>query len=103
MTGRENESEAGLNGENAADKFFRADAEARGYLAEGGAGLWAYYREHGLLPPEVLERVIPKKESNGATFDFVSNRGRPDGGPKRRTQVIDPEDPRFRRIWTDSE
>lgn len=49
-------------GETEADDLFRADAEAKGYLAPGGRGLRAYYKDHGMVQPEVLEKEIPRLE-----------------------------------------
>lgn len=54
--------------ETEADDFFRADAAALGYLranahAPGnGRGLYAYYRDFGINPPEWLRRVLPEVE-----------------------------------------
>lgn len=49
-------------GESEADLLFRADAERLGYLSPGGAGLWAYYRDHGMIAPED-ERYRQKRET----------------------------------------
>lgn len=54
--------------ETEADEFFREDAARQGYLKEDphapgeGRGLWAYYADNGMVAPEKLERVIPKRE-----------------------------------------
>jgi hypothetical protein len=52
----------GLRDCDDADLFFRGDAERLGYLAPGGKGLWAYYRDHGIHPPEYLRRTVNRKE-----------------------------------------
>lgn len=59
--------------ESAADDFFRADAERLGYLTEDGPGLRAYYRDHGMIQPEVLDKELPRIEIVGG-WEF-------DGGP----------------------
>jgi len=51
--------------EEEADRFFKEKARELGYLDEGGKGLWAFYRDNGILPPEYLRRVIPSKELTG--------------------------------------
>jgi len=57
-----------------ADDFLRADAERLGYLGSDehapgdGRGLWAYYRDHGMHPPEYIERVLPKRELTGGDW-----------------------------------
>ena len=78
-------------GETEADDFFRADAERLGYLVpkccdepEGahdgswafghgyqpaGAGLRAYYRDHGMIQPEVLDKEIPAQEITGLDWN----------------------------------
>lgn len=56
-------------GETEADDLFRADAERLGYLSEGGAGLRAYYRDHGMVQPEVLDKEIPEKELTGLDWE----------------------------------
>jgi hypothetical protein len=56
--------------ETEADDFFRADAERLGYLAEDGPGLRAYYKDHGMVQPEVLEREIPKRELTGLQMEL---------------------------------
>jgi hypothetical protein len=51
--------------EEEADRFFKEKARELGYLSEGGKGLWAFYRDNGILPPEYMRRVIPSKELTG--------------------------------------
>lgn len=51
-----------------ADDWFRQDAARLGYLKEdphepgNGRGLWAYYRDHQMQPPEYLRKVVPRME-----------------------------------------
>lgn len=52
-----------------ADDLFREAARQEGYLDHGGKGLWAWYRDNGILPPEVLERVIPSREYTNWSFE----------------------------------
>jgi hypothetical protein len=55
-------SSRGLRDCEDADLVFRRDAERLGYLAPGGKGLWAYYRDHGIHPPEYLRKTVNRKE-----------------------------------------
>jgi hypothetical protein len=65
--------------EEEADSFFRQDALEKGWLPEdphypgNGAGLWAYYRAVGIVPPEVLGRTIPDREKTGFDTERISN------------------------------
>jgi len=53
-----------------ADVFFREQAHTDGWLeadphAPGhGRGMYAWYRAHGIVPPEHLERAIRRTELN---------------------------------------
>lgn len=57
-----------------ADEFFRAKAIELGYLEEdahepgNGRGLWAFYRDSGMIPPG-QERVIAEHEVTGLLED----------------------------------
>lgn len=55
-------------GETEADDLFRAQAERDGYLKPGGQGLWAWYRDNGMLPPEVARKVV-EREFIGADLE----------------------------------
>ena len=52
-------------GETEADDLFRARAEADGYLEPGGKGLWAWYRDNGMMPPEVARKVVVRPNNRG--------------------------------------
>jgi hypothetical protein len=60
-----------------ADACFRRDASALGYLAidphspGDGRGLYAYYRDNGIVPPEVLARKVPDREKTIGLGDVV--------------------------------
>lgn len=56
-------------GEDAADDFFRADAEAKGYTS-----LRAYYRDFGMIQPEELRKEIPAREMTTAFPDLEDTR-----------------------------
>lgn len=56
-------------GETPADDFFRHDAERLGYLAPGGEGLRAYYRDFGMVQPKVLNEEIYEIEVTNWDFD----------------------------------
>ena len=53
-----------------ADVFFRQQAHDGGWLKSdphepgNGRGMWAWYRENGIVPPEHLERLIRQREMN---------------------------------------
>jgi hypothetical protein len=38
-------------------------------LVGGGRGLWSYYRDNGIVPPEELARIIPKMEITGTDME----------------------------------
>ena len=58
-----------------ADAFFRAAALEAGYLKEDphspgkGRGLWRWYRDNGIVPPEQLARQVPSKELTGLNLE----------------------------------
>ena len=69
-------------GETEADDFFRLDAERLGYLDDiveidefwvehrhSARGLRAYYRDHGMIQPEVLDKELPAIEVVGLDLD----------------------------------
>lgn len=45
-------------GETEADDLFRAAAEREGYLEPGGKGLWAWYRDNGIMPPPIASNIV---------------------------------------------
>lgn len=60
--------------ETEADDVFREDAAAKGYFTPDPItgkvrGLRAYYRDFGMVQPEVLEREIPQHEVTGLFLD----------------------------------
>jgi hypothetical protein len=78
--------------ETDADEFFRRDAERLGYMYDNphcpghGRGLWHYYADHNLVPPEKLDRrdrgpVIA--ELDPAAIDRIISADR-DGSPLPR-------------------
>lgn len=58
-----------------ADDFFRLKAAELGYMKDdphepgNGRGLYAFYRDGDMQPPEYLEREIPKHEITGLIDD----------------------------------
>jgi hypothetical protein len=71
VSGRGAKAESIGRYDEVADAIFRADAELLGYLGDEGPGLWAYYRDYGMVPPEVLEGDIPERELTGFNWwDF---------------------------------
>lgn len=64
----------GLRDCEEADLVFRRDAEQLGYLGPGGKGLWAYYRDHGIHPPEYLRKTVNRKElPMGDAVDLIED------------------------------
>lgn len=57
------------------DTLFREDAQRLGYLKDdphepgNGRGLWAYYRDHSMQPPEYLERQVYRHEAFSLDLD----------------------------------
>lgn len=63
-------------GETEADEVFREDARRLGYLVDsphepgGGRGLYAYYRDHGMVPPNPsVEHRRSKIEITGVDLE----------------------------------
>lgn len=48
--------------DTAADLLFREDARRLGYLGPGERGLWAYYTDRGMVPPDKFHQIISVRE-----------------------------------------
>ena len=67
-----------------ADQWLTDDARRRGYLCCGGAGLRAYYRDAGMIHPDVERRYLPSRE---IAFSVCFPEGDLDTALDRRVKV----------------